>query len=486
MKKEKLSQIISEIDDEYINEAAGFSTEDDLQTKKRPLFYRWLAAAACFALLVGIGTAVFATVAEAKEYRAAVSFFEENGLSAEGLSRTELKAVYKDITTNSFTYEKTAEVLQRTVSGWEITQDEPTPEELSAIWYTNTQLQRRIPLTVPDGYSIDHQYIFDKQKGFDVLDKSILNCCLEGETLWQAEFPDFYTEQFSVTDDGIWVWGTTYIDSSYDPSYAWLAFVDPTGEILWQRRFDHGFKYESIADVLPNEDGTWAVIGRGDFRFLCLSRYDAQGNELAFRKTEVGNLGIWNTARLGDGYIVQLGNVMTDENARLCRMDREGNVIADYSYEAEDCNYYLVDMIEFGDQVFLSAYATPKQEDEGGRDEIAAILDFAFSQGWSDIPSEKLTPVVRDNYTAVLLLCSPQDGTPKTFYSVKGSLGGKLSVNEKGQLEWDVESVTSTFFSPATNSFTIGGSCKVYRYTFDTAGTLLSQTDTGETVPYRR
>lgn len=484
MKKEKLSQLISEINEEYINEAASITTEEDLQTKKQPHLRRWLAVAACFILLVGIGTAAFAIGAEAKEYRAAVSFFEENGLSMEGLSRTEVKAVYRDITTNSFTYEKTAEVLQRTVPGWEITQDEPTPEELAVVWNESMWL-RTVPIT-ENGYLLDNQFVLDEQKGFDVLEKSILKCCREGETLWQAEFPDFYAEQFSLTDDGILVWGTTYIYSSSEPCYAWLAFVDHTGKILWQRRFDHGFDYESIADVLQNEDGSWAVIGRGDFRFLCLSRYDAQGNELSFRKTEVGNLGIWNVARLGDGFIVQLEDRLNGVSARLCRMDREGNVIADYSYEAENCKYYLTDMIEFGGKVYLSAYATAKQEHKSGRDEIAPILDYAYSQGSSNIPSEKLTPVVRDNYTAVLLLCSPQDGTPKTFYSVKGSLGGKLSVNEEGQLEWDVESVTHTFYSPATSSFTIGGTCKVYRYTFDAAGTLLSQTDTGETVPYRR
>ena len=54
-------------------------------------------------------------------------------------------------------------------------------------------------------------------------------------------------------------------------------------------------------------DGTWAVISRGDLEYLCLSQYDISGNELSFRKTKVGVKGIWNAARLGDGYLVQLG-----------------------------------------------------------------------------------------------------------------------------------------------------------------------------------
>ena len=106
-------------------------------------------------------------------------------------------------------------------------------------------------------------------------------------------------------------------------------------------------------------------------------------------------------------------------------------------------------MAEFGGKVYLSAYAVPVQHDEGGRHEIARILDYIFEHGW-EITEEELTPLVRENYTALLLLCDPEGGTPRTFYSVQGSLGGKLSVKDGSCLEWDVESVVSAFFSPAT------------------------------------
>ena len=94
--------------------------------------------------------------------------------------------------------------------------------------------------------------------------------------------------------------------------------------------------------------------------------------------------------------------------------------------------------------------------------------------------------MLRDNYTAVLLLCDADGGVPHAFYSVKGSLGGKLAVNGEGQLEWETESFVDSIYSPFTSSFTIGGTCRVFRYTFDTSGRLLSQTDTGEIVQYRR
>jgi hypothetical protein len=241
-----------------------------------------------------------------------------------------------------------------------------------------------------------------------------------------------------------------------------------------------------VASILANGDGTWTVISRGDLKHLCLSCYDADGKELSFHKTEVGNYGIQNAARLGDGYIVQLWNQFSGDTALLFKMDREGNLTDSFSYEADDCDYYITDMVEFAGQVYLSSYAVPKQRDEGGRHEIASVLDYVFSKGDWEISSEELTPLVRENYTALLLLCDPEGGSPKTFYSVKGSLGESLSVNDSGQLEWHVDSVTSTFFSPATNSFTIGDTCKVFSYTFDAAGNLTEQKDTGDTVPYRR
>jgi len=494
MKEEKVSQIISLIDKKYIDEATMFAFSENRmapgdnsapakRSGSRPRRFR-LAAAACLALILAVGSAAFAFAAEAREYSTAAAFFEENGLSAEGLSRSEVKAVYRDITGNRFSYGKTADVIRQAVPGWEIQQDEATPEELAALWDKNVRMNSISEKGI--SCRIDWQYVHDQQKGFDVLDKSILECYQDGEMLWSAEFKDFYIEGYAFAEDATAIWGRNETWSPADTEYGWIALADSGGAVMWQRRLEHGFKHEYVASVLSDGDGTWAVISRGDMRYLCLSRYDAEGNELGFNKTEVGNLGVWNAAHLGDGYIVQLGNLTSRDTALLYKMDREGRVTDSFSYEADDCEYYIRDMAEFAGEIYLSAYSVPKQNDEGGRHEIANVLDYIFSkESWS-ISDEELTPLVRENYTAVLLVCDPEGGLPKTFYSVKGSLGGGLSVNASGQLEWNVESVVSTFFSPATSAFTIGGSCRVFRYTFDASGVLTGQTDTGESVPYWR
>ncbi len=289
---------------------------------------------------------------------------------------------------------------------------------------------------------------------------------------------------YSIVSDGIIIYGNN------DYNYAWMEKIDANGKLLWTHMLNNGFESEDIAEILENTDGSYAVISRGDLQYFCLSQYSADGKETYFKKTEIGNYGIWNAARFGDGYIVQLGSPETNEYARIVKVDREGNITESFSYGGEDAYYYITDMIEYNGNIYLSAYSVPKLADEdqsaGGRYEIAAVLNYLFDNGIWEISSEELTPMVRDNYTAMLLVCDPTAGTPQEFYSVKGSLGGKLSLSDSGMLLWDVESITTTFFSTGTSSFTIGGTSYVYRYTFDDSGMLVSQDKTGEITNYRR
>ena len=503
MKKEKVSQIIGQIDEKYIEEAAQFSvsrlqeaeaeaagmTKQSIKSARR---LKWKVAA-CLAILVLAGSGVFAIAAEAKEYRAAASFFMANGLSAEGLTRAEIKAVYRDITTKSFTYGKTAEVIGRTVSGWEIAHDAVTPEELSR-WWERKEIVLADQVDPADDPRLGAGFRYlreEKYKTKDKIiigyDKSILKCYKDRELLWTAEFPDLPLAGYSRIGEMTLVWLQDYTVSSSRPDHAWVACLDENGKQLFLSRLDHGFNKEYVASVLKNDDGSWAVISRGDLKYVCLTCLDQEGRELSFHKTEVGNYGIWHAARLGDGYLIHLGSFTHSDYAHLYRMDREGNLTGDFSFEADDCEYHVADMTDFGGQLFLSVYAVPKQNSHA-REEISNVMDYIDSKenNGMDITSAELTPLVRDNYTAVLLICEPDEGTPQTFWSVKGSLGSRLSVNDSGQLEWNVESIASTFYSPLTSSFSIGGYSNVLRYTFDAAGTLLGQTDTGETATFAK
>lgn len=454
------------------------------------------ALAACFLLLLSVGFGTYAYAAEIKEYNDALRFFNDYGLSTEGLTRGEIKAVYRDITTKSFTYSKTAEVIENSlpidqVGGYEILQEDPTPEDVENLWnYKNYNGGFLFSNQEGIHYKYRSEYKEDSQLGFEIHDKSFIEK-YDGDTLvWSVSISDFWINGYSIVSDGVIAYGETDTWSSAQASYAWMAKIDANGSLIWKRMLNNGFEDEYIAAVLENADGSYAVISRGDFQYFCFSQYTADGKKTHFQKTDVGSYGIWNATRFGDGYIVQLGSYMTNEHAKIVKVDHAGNITESFSYGGEDAYYYITDMIEFDGNIYLSAYAVPKLADEdqsaGGRYEIAAVLNYLFDNGIWEISSEELTPMVRDNYTAMLLVCDPSVGTPQEFYSVKGSLGGMLSLSDSGTLLWDVESITTTFFSPATSAFTIGGTSYVFRYTFDDAGALISQEKTGEITSFWR
>ena len=469
-----------------------FSELQEKPRKKRRTWKRAVSVAACLVLLMGMGFGIFAYAAEQREYNAAVAFFEENGLSTEGLSRSDIKAVYKDITTRSFTYSKTAEVIADSISanrigGFEILQETPTPEDVARLWdYSAGSFQDDHFRQEGIRYRYYSENKEDPELGFDVHDKSFFEK-YDGDTLlWSVCITEYWVEGYSVVSDGVIAYGQTDRWSTEQEYYACMTKIDPEGNVIWQRKLDNGFHGEYIAEIIENKDGSYAVFSRGDLKCLCLSQYTAGGNRTVFKQAEVGNYWIQNAARLGDGYIVQLGSYMTNEHAKIVKVDYEGNITESFSYDGEDAYYYITDMIEFGDRIYLSAYCVPKLEDEsdhaGGRYEIAGILKQI---NWR-ISNEELTPIVRDHYTAMLLVCDPNVGTPQEFYSVEGSLGDTLSVNDEGLLSWDVSSITDSHFSLAANAYTIDIACYVFRYTFDCTGTLVSQEKTDETMGYWR
>lgn len=489
MKNKRLLNIIGEIDDRHIAEAAPATKK----SRSKPIWIKWGTMAACFVLLISACFGTFAVVAEAAEYKAAVQFFNDYGMSTEGLTRGEIKAVYRDITTNSFTYSKTAEVIRDSISadnvgGYEITQDNPTPEDIKNLWNYKNYTGGFIGSTQTGvHYKYRSEYKEDETLGFEIHDKSYLEKYDGDELLWSVSVSDFWIEDYSIVSDGVIAYGRTDTWSSNQKSHAWMAKIDLDGNLVWKKMLSNGFDREYISAVVENNDGSYAVFSRGDLKYFCLGQYTVNGEETHFHKTEVGNYGIWNAARFEDGYIVQLGR---NELTQIVKVDREGNITDSFSYSDEDSYYSITDMIEFNGNIYLSAYAVPRFSNEepnaGSRYELANVVKYLFDNNIWEIASEELTPMVRDNYTALLLVCEPKTGKPQEFYSVKGSLGGKLSVSDTGNLLWDVESITSTFFSPATSSFTIGGTSYVFRYAFDTSGLLMSQEKTEEVVNFRR
>ncbi|HHY82997.1 MAG TPA: hypothetical protein GX505_10030 [Clostridiales bacterium] len=509
MKKRKIKEVLKQLDtvplpDKYkilsaCMQSADFDEGAISDINRRRLRFKPLIAVYAVLFLLLLGFSTYAIAADLQEYNKAVEFFNEYDLPTEGLTKGEIKKIYRDIKTGTFSYSKTADVIEKSiieseVGGYEIPQDDPTPEDIENLWnykihsghYWIIDRNKHVGNVSYKYYSIEK---YHKDLGFDVHDKSIFEKYEDGKLVWSAEFTSFWIENYIEFEDQVIVYGQSPAYSSSQKRYAWMALIDSSGSVLWQKKLDNGFDSEYIAVILP-EDEKIVVFSRGDLMYLCLSEYDLYGNLRSFNKTEIGNYGIWNAAKLGDGYIVQLGSYITSEYARIVKVSSDGTIMDSFGYELDDSYYYIRDMIEYNGLVYLSGYSVPVLEDEGknagGHYDIAAVLNYIFDNNMFDISNEELTKLMRENFTAVLLVCDPVSGVPKEFYSVKGSLGGRLELNESKKLVWDVESITDTYFSPATSAFTIRGASYVYKYTFDEKGRIISQEKTDEAAEFYR
>lgn len=452
---------------------------------KKPLSLA-AAVAACLVLLISVGLGGYAYAEETREYSAALQFFRENCLPTEGLTRGEIKAVYRDITAEAFTYSKTAEVIKNSLSaeqiaGYEIWQDTPSPEEIAKFWKDRDE-SRTFVFCEPDTYRFGLDPIWNDEGVW--IDKICYVEKYEGDTVvWRTNLP-FWMGDYCEVPGGVILFGREAPD-------AWIAKLSENGTVLWIHHLENGFYKEVPRGVLLNGDGSYTLFSSGDNRYLCVSRYTAEGKRTLYQETNLGAHTVNHIAHYDGGYLLEVSSKEETEFARFVQLDAEGNVCGGFSYKDEESRYVIKDMTEWGGKVYISAYAVPHLEKNGtywsSRSEIGRILDYVFSLEGRDISSEELTPLLRDNYTAVLLVSDPADhGKIEVFYSIPGSLGADLILSDDGRLIWETESIVSTIFSPATSSFTIGGVSSVYQYAFDGEGKLLGYGQTDRFTDYRR
>ncbi len=445
-----------------------------------------LLAVAAAVLLLAAGSGITAAALEAREYRTAVDFFNAYALPTESLSRSEIKAVYRDITSGSFSLEKTGELLLREV-GQPIEGQAITPGAIEAAWNTRNKTLPVWPTTVGE-YRFEVVEYMDEEKGFPMEDHTIVRR-YDGETaLWEVPLDDIFVEGHLPVKGGVLVYGHTFTWSSIQPRYARIALIGEDGTLVWEKRLDRGYKNDMPGAAIADGDRL-VIFGRGNFTDLTVTVYDYAGNELLFTAHEIGNYGIRQAVMLGDGYLIHTANGWDGD--RLLRISREGELLDTLTYTADDRSYVITDMLEHNGRLYLSAYAfpAPASGDVQGRVELAPVFAYLFPADGGmlrNVDSDELCAMLSAQYTAVLFLCDPENGTPEQFYTVDGALGASLGTDDAGNLCWDTEHFTSAIFSPATSSFTIAADCAILRYTFAPDGTLLGETDTGEVSGYRR
>ncbi len=351
---------------------------------------------------------------------------------------------------------------------------------LEQVGYTGTHWYDPNQGAAETGYVL--RYVDKGNKSYGIL----VRINKDGSEAWASEIEGFFPNGFTVVSDGVVVFGDEWIGES--TSVAYLAKVDRDGKLLWRRMLDNGIKAESVLQVA--EDGEeYVAVSRGGLEIFCISHISEDGIQTGSRKTIVGNFGFWDLTVAPKGYLVQFGNFIQQRYAEVAWVSPDGFLLGFKQYSGDGERFYLKDMICEGNELYCSGYLVPVSRDPKGMKsnnrEIDLVLDEVFGNGRWEISNEELTPLVQENYRAFLLVCDARTGQPKHFYTVPGALGRELYRDDKGDLQWFVESIADTYFSPATSSFTIGGVSIAFRFSLNNNGKIVGIEKTGEVRVYR-
>lgn len=440
----------------------------------------WITAAAVI-LLVALGAGSFAYAAEAKEFGEAKAFFEEHEISTEGLTRAEIKAVYRDITTESFTYGKTAEVITRnletnSIPGWEILHDDPNAEDVRDAWADMEKhylAQINFPVDWQDVTQIDNGVEYLRHK-FGRIEK-----CVGRDVKWS------YTDDkmrfyfgYELRDGSL---GTGVVAEDvpinkvdqrrFTPA---LTKFSRDGEPLWFVTWDNGAPEEQISSVFEEEDGSLTVFSskrdyeNEDFA-LCVSRITADGEYLGSTVNPTGNAWVCDMLGFEDGYLAILYDNDSMEQ-RVAKVDREGKLAGEFAYSENGNDYRIKDVAAFGGRVYISA------EVENGE-----LVDSLYAGEPRGMGAEEFTPIEKKIFTAVMLMCEKEDGKPKEFYRVNGAMAGDIEAAE-GRLNWRVYRITSAEFNPLMGSRSSIIDANIWNYVFTEDGALIESTDTGDSM----
>ena len=471
-----------------------------VSTRKAKTFRRILAAAACVALLLGAGAGAYAYAAAKKDYKNALTFFYENELSTEGLTKNEIKEVYRDFYSLSFDNDLTTDVLLNSrpgvVRGFEITED-------ASDWDTTVPDTSLSDYKPPVYYEferlytdIDGTYNPQTQAYRQQFTESIFRKYHNSEKVWEISFQDIqiYGYYGDPVDDSkpVLVYGTGSSPNDSKDEIVTLIALDTNGTILWETVQNNTPGSEQIDAVLSNPDGSYTTFGRcaadnkQSGNCLCVNKYSKNGTPLSANTIDISDHIIENVALTESGYLMHLSSYVVTDFARVLKLDFEGNVVGDFSYESEEYDFYIADFCELNDTVYISGYTAPKVEKKVVAYGRREVLVLTGNLGGNIIHShEELLEMFRDNFTAVLLICEPDSGSPKEFYSVAGSLGDEVYV-AGDSVCWFTKDIIDCSYSPqktkmigdvsyVTSPIKRAILCRFYANIFNADGTFKEQ-----------
>ncbi len=521
MKKQDLYNAMGSVGEDLIAKNAMPRVHKQKTIKWKPL------VAACLALLlIGGSVSGYAIAVEAAEYREAVAFFEDNQLSTEGLTRDEIKAVYRDIAMKTFSYEKTAEVLNTlSVELYNTDLGELSKDNMEYFWENRVIIlhgpsgSQQSPLPeAKNNIRYDVSLCVMKDFGFPETSARPLSyvvfCYDRGELLWKYETDIlFKCEGWLTLSDGILVYGKSehnvkVADGSKTIAFASAMMLDRQGQLVWQfpvwqsaierwTAITETMTVSEITAAAAGENGEVALFGTeqdGNTLYSLFMLIGKDGTVLKTEKTvETSDVEYEVAVKIGENYLVKT------IDSRLVSFSSEGKPIEAKSYFDEDGEYVIRDMLCHKGRIWLSAYKCHTDRSEEYKTILA--IEMAYSKAWQENngkPSfdEKLqeayTAALRAVSESVLLICDEQ-GVIYKAYTVRGArlvTGEKidedgrplppmhLEIDENNNISWHIIRLDEAIPpSPYISSICAEAVVTEFVLTFDSSGYLVEKTE---------
>ena len=434
-----------------------------------------LAAFAMAALLV-VGGGITVAAMEAKEYNEAMDFFEEYNLSAEGFSRSEIKKIYRDIVSESFTYEKTEEALASGLVGYEI-QAKPLDSDglkrlwqMGYIWSIGDQQQ-----SGEEGV----QYHYSLGVTAEKLQFSEVVKMKNDQRVWKKRLDDFYVQEVRPVGDHVFVAGEAY-QNGIGTRTTRVYLLDSNSQVIWCKDYKSRLSMPDV-DYILYDKGNCILFSVSNDRMWILT-IDMDGNLMSERYAEYDSRGesIKKVVPVGDTYLMLKGDQLLQE--------KDGKVQSTVSFGNGDESYEITDMIEFNGLVYLSGRIVPAIQYESGKWTNGLYGLYQEQFGGKTPSAEEQLQFMKDHHTAVLLICDPNSGEPQQFYTIPGASGGSLSVNDN-QLDWNVNRYVGAKIE-ANETYYLSTGCigliqaDVWQYVFSPYGQIVGEKDTGRSTEF--
>ena len=429
---------------------------------------------------------------ESKTYNDAFKYFNEHNISIEGLSRSDIKKVYKDIINGTFSFKKTFEVIENHVGGFEIDMSALTPEELKERWKDSTGINYINPSEDVNNvkYVILANVRFDdKHQPTIDFNSSSFRKVVDGETEWEISL-DIFIHGYVETNDGILL---------YSNSSGTFVKINTYGEILWKKALPE--ETESVLTVV-SDDETYAVFSRRN-RFMAesdngdtiyVTKYNKDGDRISRVSNAIQStyFNIGQAMKLGDKYVLHFKPAApeyfdfegTHGTIYFAKFSEEGKFIGYSSCRDKETNYKIVDMFEYEGKLYISAnsFSSPIIMDftASELEERKETVDYKYSSSFKLDPYDiyDITPEFRSDYSATLLVLDLSKLEVKEFLSVKGSLAGGLIKNSNGELAWYTNNIYQAYATFSSNSYIFSGTGGVTVYNIDQTGVLKSINNT--------